>query len=70
MTVAVDAAICNDCGFPTTWMTDRAIRKGSSVREPGEAVCASCSSSRTKMVRELDALPNTLDQIKAMRMQR
>lgn len=49
-------------------MTPATLNKGSSVREPGEALCAGCSSRRTKMVKEVMALPDTLDQIKAMRM--
>lgn len=61
---------CSDCGFPVTWQGAEAIAKGSSVREPGEALCNSCSSSRTKLVREVDKIPSTIDQIRARRMAR
>lgn len=58
---------CSDCGCVVTNMGPAAIMKGSSVREPGEPLCGSCSSTRTKMVRELDAIPNTLEMIRAKR---
>jgi len=61
---------CSDCGFPTRYMTDAKLKKGSSIREPGEALCQSCSAKRAKMVRELDAIPNRLHLIKAKRMVR
>lgn len=62
--------MCADCGFPARFMTDAALRKGSKVREPGEALCAGCSSRRVLMVREVDRIPNNLTQIRALRMVR
>lgn len=61
---------CSDCDCLVTNMGPDAIAKGSSVREPGEALCASCSAMRCKMVRELNALPNNLGQIRARRIAR
>jgi hypothetical protein len=62
-------APCSDCANPTK-MTPLTLRKGSSVREPGEMLCQGCMASRAKMVRELDTIPNKIDQIKALRMVR
>lgn len=61
--------ICNDCGFPVSegYMSERALARGSSVREPGEPLCQNCNSSRVLLVRKLAALPSTLAGIKAMR---
>jgi hypothetical protein len=64
------ALLCTDCGSAVTHMGVVALARGSSVREPGEPVCASCSAHRTKMVRALDKIPDRLDQIKARRMAR
>lgn len=58
---------CSDCGFPARKMSEAVRKKGGMVREPGEALCASCSSSRVLLMRMVDRLPNTLDLIKAMR---
>jgi hypothetical protein len=62
--------ICSDCGFPVTGVTEATIKRGSTVREPGEVLCLSCSASRSKMVRELDTIPNRIDLILAKRMVR
>lgn len=62
--------ICADCGFPVTNITEATVKRGSSVREPGEALCLSCTAKRSKMVRELDLIPNSLVLIKAKRMVR
>lgn len=58
---------CSDCGN-TVRMSPTTLRRGSSVREPGEMLCQGCQSTRSRMVRELDTIPNRLDQIKAKRM--
>lgn len=58
---------CSDCGFPTDAINENTLRKGSSVREPGEMLCQGCSSTRVMLVRQLDKIPNTLDQIRALR---
>lgn len=42
--------------------------KGSTVREPGEALCEGCSSRRILMVRAVTRLPSTLADIKAQRL--
>lgn len=62
-------APCSDCGFAVR-MTQATLSKGSSVREPGEPLCLSCSAKRSRMVRELSEIPDDLDQIKAKRMVR
>lgn len=60
---------CSDCPTDVTgYMTPTALAKGSSIREPGEPLCRGCTSRRIKMVREVDALPRTLADIKAKRM--
>ncbi len=43
-------------------------KRGSKVREPGEYLCNGCSSRRVLMVRAVDALPKSLDLIKAGRL--
>jgi DNA-directed RNA polymerase subunit RPC12/RpoP len=48
----------------------RMLNKGSTVREPGEALCEGCSSRRILMVRAVDALPDNLMDIRAKRMPR
>lgn len=58
---------CNDCGFAARYMSPATLAKGSSVREPGEALCASCISKRNKMVRDLGLIPDRLDVIRSMR---
>jgi hypothetical protein len=58
---------CADCGYAARPCTATTLNRGSSVREPGEALCAGCSSRRTKMVKEVMDLPGTIDQIKALR---
>lgn len=60
-------APCSDCGHPVQ-MTAATLRRGSSVREPGEAVCPSCTAHRIRMVRELADIPSKIDQIAAKRM--
>lgn len=64
------APICADCGFPVSNLTPRTQAKGSAVREPGEAVCKSCTSTRVMLLRQLDRLPSNLPQIQAQRMVR
>lgn len=59
---------CSDCGHKVTHISPEAMAKGSTVREPGEALCLSCSAHRTKMVRELVAMPDDLASIRALRM--
>lgn len=61
---------CVDCGFDTGPITERTLRKGSSVRDPGEAVCPSCTSSRVILMRMVDKIPRTLAEIRAKRMVR
>lgn len=61
---------CADCGFAVTGVSETTIARGSSVRDPGEAVCHSCSATRIRLLRDLDLLPDTLQQIKARRMDR
>jgi hypothetical protein len=51
-------------------MTPTTLKRGSVVREPGEMLCSGCRSTRVRMVKELDALPTKIDQIKAKRMVR
>lgn len=58
---------CSDCGGPCRDMTPAALRKGSSVREPGEGLCPGCSSRRILMVRQVEALPDNLPDIQAKR---
>lgn len=60
---------CSDCGFPAS-MTHLTLSRGSSVREPGEMLCPSCTAHRTKLVRELATIPDKIDQIRAKRMVR
>lgn len=62
--------VCVDCKTATCEMTDATLAKGSSVRDPGEALCMSCQSTRVTLVRQVDALPKTLHQIRAKRMVR
>lgn len=59
---------CVDCGTKVSGVSEETIAKGSSVRDPGEVVCGSCSSSRVILLRKLDRLPDKLDQIRAKRM--
>lgn len=49
-------------------MAPKSLAEGSTVREPGEALCEGCSSRRILMVRAVDALPNNLADIRAKRM--
>ena len=51
-------------------MNDKTLRDGSTVREPGEALCPGCSSTRVRLVAQLDALPDNLFDIRAKRMVR
>ena len=51
---------CSDCGATVRWQGSAAIERGSSVREPGEALCGSCSSARVQLVRQLDRVPDTI----------
>jgi len=62
------ALMCSDCGFPAREMTKAALSKGSSVREPGEALCGGCSSRRVLMVLAVNKLPGSLSDIRAKRM--
>jgi hypothetical protein len=59
---------CADCGYAADEMTPQTLAKGSSVREPGEPLCRSCTSTRITLVRSLDKIPRRLDQIRAKRM--
>lgn len=59
---------CNDCGFPAREMSEAVLKKGSTVREPGEALCEGCSSRRVLMVRAVVKLPSTLADIRAKRL--
>lgn len=61
---------CADCGFEVTGVRPETIARGSSVRDPGEAVCHSCSATRIRLLRDVDLLPDSLQQIKARRMDR
>lgn len=62
--------VCSDCGFPVHGMKPETIKKGSSVREPGEALCLSDSAKRSRMVREVSEIPGKLELIQALRMTR
>jgi DNA-directed RNA polymerase subunit RPC12/RpoP len=59
---------CADCDGAARQTSEKTINAGSKVREPGEALCAGCSSRRVLMVRAVDNLPNTLADIRAQRM--
>lgn len=59
---------CADCRASCRNMSTAALRRGSSVREPGEPLCEGCSSRRLLMVREVGKLPNNLADIRAKRM--
>lgn len=59
--------MCSDCGFPARHMTPRALAAGSTVREPGEALCEGCSSRRILMVRAVKAIPDRIADIRAKR---
>lgn len=66
----INTYTCNDCGFPAAFMTEKTLARGSAVREPGEALCSSCTSTRIVIMRSLDKIPNTLTEIRAQRMVR
>jgi hypothetical protein len=51
-------------------MTPKVLKAGSTVREPNEALCPGCSSTRVRLVAELDKMPSNLPDIKAKRMVR
>lgn len=55
---------CSDCNISVDF-TEKTLRRGSSVREPGEALCVSCTSKRSLLVRSLQLIPNTLGEIQA-----
>lgn len=55
---------CSDCGIESEFGTEALARVGKN-RDPGEAVCRSCTASRTVLVRKLMALPNSLRLIQA-----
>jgi hypothetical protein len=61
---------CSDCGGPAREMTPKVLKAGSTVREPNEALCPGCSSTRVRLVAELDKMPSNLPDIKAKRMVR
>lgn len=63
---------CSDCPamVDEKMLGAKALAKGSSVREPGEALCSGCSSARIILVRKVAKIPDTIDQIKAKRMVR
>lgn len=61
---------CADCGCKFTTMSLATLAKGSSVREPGEAICQSCTSSRVMLVREVAKIPADITLIQAKRMVR
>lgn len=61
------AVKCSDCGGPARELKPEVLAAGSTVREPGEHLCGSCSSSRTKLVRTLAQIPTALVDIKAKR---
>lgn len=58
---------CNDCGFDAPPLTDATLKRGSTVREPGEFLCHSCGAKRVKLVRDLALLPDTLPDIQALK---
>jgi hypothetical protein len=62
--------ICGDCGHPTDRIKPENIVLGSDTREPGEVVCGGCASRRSRMVRQLESLPDNLTDIRAKRMVR
>jgi DNA-directed RNA polymerase subunit RPC12/RpoP len=59
---------CADCGGKPRPTSDKVLAEGSTVREPGEALCPGCSSRRVLMMRAVMALPNSLADIRAQRM--
>lgn len=61
------AVKCSDCEAPSRHMTPKALRAGSTVREPGEGLCPGCSSTRVRLVAELDRIPDNLHDIRAKR---
>ena len=61
-------AICSDCQRESFWQQPSVIARGSSIREPGESLCRSCSATRSKLVRELDRMPSDIHTIRSMRM--
>lgn len=67
MSVMTDLAQCSDCVAMVS-MAPATIAKGSSVREPGEVLCMSCTATRIKLVREIDKIPSTLLEIRAKRL--
>lgn len=67
--MAVNDRACADCGGTPRPTNDKTLAAGSTVREPGEALCAGCSSSRVLMMRAVEKLPNNLADIRAKRME-
>lgn len=60
---------CADCGGPPRPTSDKVLAEGSTVREPGEALCPGCSSRRVLMMRAVMALPGNIADIKAKRLE-
>lgn len=58
---------CSDCGFAAMPITLSTLNKGSTVREPGEFLCAPCNSVRMRLVRQVMAMPADLGKIRASR---
>lgn len=58
---------CADCDRPVKLKDPERLQKGSTVRDPGEPLCRSCTASRLKLVQDLAKLPDTLDQIRAIK---
>lgn len=59
---------CSDCPQEARPISEATRLRGGKVREPGEVLCAGCSARRVLMVRAVDALPASLDLIKAQRL--
>lgn len=66
--MAVNELRCSDCGGTPRPTSEKVLAAGSKVREPGEALCTGCSSSRVLMMRTVEALPSNIADIKAQRM--
>lgn len=58
---------CSDCNREFEVKSEANLKKGGAVREPGEPLCRSCTASRSKLLADLDQLPDTLDQIQALK---
>lgn len=56
--------VCDDCGREFTGLTDQAVKRGNTVRDPGDIVCRGCRATRTTLFREVLAIPDRLGDTK------